>query len=125
MAEIKLKRCPSCGGEIIKIEKERMGMGGCELYAKAVCKNCGLSTKKFLIWDKEDILKVYEAWNTRKPMDRIVSRLEEELELSERDKRRCIADKNSLQFDEIKGYANGIYNAIEFVKEEYDICSEN
>ena len=112
MAEIKLKRCPSCGGEIIKIEKERMGMGGCELYAKAVCKNCGLSTKKFLIWDKEDILKVYEAWNTRKPMDRIVERLEEE-------KSDCQHyDENGKLFYEETSRKNGISKAIEIVKEE-------
>jgi hypothetical protein len=52
---------------------------------------------------------------------RIVDRLKKELYLADKAKERC----NSLQFDVAKGYATGIYNAIEFVKEELstlDIC---
>ena len=58
-----------------------------------------------------------KAWNTRKPMQNIVERLEEELELTDKEKRRCVHE-NPLQFDEAKGYARGIANAIEIVKEE-------
>lgn len=53
----------------------------------------------------------------RKPMERIKERLEEEFELSEAEKERCIKE-NPLQFDSAKGYSVGISNAIDFVKEE-------
>lgn len=54
-------------------------------------------------------------------INRIMDRLKKELYLADKAKERC----NSLQFDVAKGYATGIYNAIEFVKEELstlDIC---
>lgn len=49
------------------------------------------------------------------PVESIVERLEEELKLSDKEKERCVKE-NPLQFDVAKGYANGIYNAIEIVK---------
>ena len=48
-------------------------------------------------------------------IDRIVEQLEEELRLSEEEKRRCVAE-NAMQFDSAKGYYNGIDNAIAIVK---------
>ena len=48
-------------------------------------------------------------------MDRIVEQLEEELRLSEEEKRRCVAE-NAMQFDSAKGYYNGIDNALAIVK---------
>lgn len=107
MSETKLKSCPFCGGEAELIK------GMCELDNYVTCLGCRCKTK--LYNTKASAIK---AWNTRKPTQNIVEQLTVELELSDRDKRRCIADKNFLQFDEIKGYANGIYNAIEIVKEE-------
>jgi hypothetical protein len=53
----------------------------------------------------------------RKPFERVLQRLEEELKLSDIEKERCIRE-NPLQFDEAKGYSTGISNAIDFVKEE-------
>lgn len=67
------------------------------------------------IW--EDFYLDISTIDARKTMERIVERLEEELELADKEKRRCVAE-NMLQFDSAKGYANGIYNAIEIVKEE-------
>lgn len=98
----KLKRCPFCGGEAF--------VAGSGHWI--ACKDC-LAESDFYDYEYEAI----EAWNTRKPMERIVEHLEEELKLADEEKRRCVAE-NMLQFDSAKGYANGIYNAIEIVKEE-------
>ena len=67
------------------------------------------------IW--EDFYLDISTIDARKPMERIVERLEEEFRFSDSEKHRCIKE-NPLQFDYAKGYAYGIYNAIEIVKEE-------
>ena len=48
-------------------------------------------------------------------VDKVVERLEEELQLADKEKQRCIRE-NPLQFDSAKGYASGIATAIEIVK---------
>lgn len=103
----KLKRCPFCGGEV------KQDIDDLDPYRNAyafLCKDC----KMEIIYpysDEEDAIK---AWNTRKPMDRIVERLEEER-------------KEITKWDSDKHY---IYKegadwmgekAIEIVKEEGDI----
>lgn len=105
-----LLNCPFCGGEArffqMSITKNiRLG------YIK--CTECGLRL------EQENCTEDFATaqWNTRKPMERIVERLEEELELTDKEKRRCVHE-NPLQFDEAKGYARGIANAIEIVREE-------
>lgn len=75
--EVQLTKCPVCGSVDIKIKKERRGMGGAELYARAECNKCGLSTKEVLIWNESDIEEVYLLWNTRVPID--VSELTESI----------------------------------------------
>lgn len=45
----------------------------------------------------------------------VLNRPEEELKLADKEKERCIKE-NFLQFDSAKGYANGIANAIDYVK---------
>ena len=95
-----LKRCPFCGGEA-----EIVGSA----YKRILCKGCEIE-----IFITEETVK---KWNMRKPMQNIVERLEEELELTDKEKRRCVHE-NPLQFDEAKGYARGIANAIEIVREE-------
>ena len=50
-------------------------------------------------------------------IEKIMERLNEELKLVDKEKERC-ARENVLQFDVTKGYATGIYNAIEIIKEE-------
>ena len=57
----KIKNCPFCGGEATL----------CNYYF-VQCEECGVSTLTFIT--KEEAIK---AWNTRKPMERIVERLEE------------------------------------------------
>ena len=49
--------------------------------------------------------------------EKIIEKLEEELKLADEEKLRC-ARENPLQFDSAKGYAHGVGNAIEIVKQE-------
>ena len=53
--------------------------------------------------------------------ENIIEMLEEELKLSDNEKERCVKE-NHLQFDSAKGYANGIANAIEIVKQAAEEC---
>ena len=56
--------------------------------------------------------------------EKIIEKLEEELKLVDEEKLRC-ARENPLQFDSAKGYAHGVGNAIEIVKQEaaeYEEC---
>lgn len=48
-------------------------------------------------------------------LDKVVNKLEKELELADNEKDRCLRE-NKLQFDCAKGYAQGIAVAVEFVK---------
>lgn len=119
----KLLPCPFCSGEEIS-----MGAYSISPDCYIECKSCGCMIEKEVPWngmnqeehDRECAKFLIEAWNTRKPMERIVERLEEELALSDKEKLRCI-NEDALQFDIAKGYATGIYNAIEIVKEEIEI----
>ena len=52
-----------------------------------------------------------------KVFDKIIEKLENELKLADEEKLRC-ARENPLQFDSAKGYANGVANSIEIVKQE-------
>ena len=49
--------------------------------------------------------------------EKIIEKLENELKLADEEKLRC-ARENPLQFDSAKGYANGVANSIEIVKQE-------
>ena len=49
--------------------------------------------------------------------EKIIEKLEKELKLADEEKLRC-ARENPLQFDSAKGYANGVANSIEIVKQE-------
>ena len=48
--------------------------------------------------------------------EKTLERLEEELELADKEKERCVKE-NHVQFDSAKGYANGVAIAIEIVKQ--------
>ena len=52
-----------------------------------------------------------------KEFEKIIEKLEKELKLADEEKLRC-ARENPLQFDSAKGYANGVANSIEIVKQE-------
>ena len=60
----------------------------------------------------------------KKVFEKIIEKLEEELKLADEEKLRCTRE-NPLQFDSAKGYANGVANAIEIIKQEaeqYEEC---
>ena len=119
----KLLPCPFCGGEaeLYSYEAERviydsdtLGYVDTEYFTKygVSCTGCNC-----LMAEYKSEEQAIAAWNTRKLMEQIVERLEEELALSDKEKLRCI-NEDALQFDIAKGYATGIYNAIEIVKKE-------
>lgn len=66
-----LKKCPFCGGEAslcnCAVMQNDKWMWSIE------CAKCGV------IIDRENKNDVIEAWNTRKPMEKIIEQIEEEL----------------------------------------------
>ena len=70
-----LKRCPFCGGEV------RFVKTGCSSRGKIghlYCDGCKESFFKNDRWHTES--ELYETWNTRKPLERVIERLEEQEE---------------------------------------------
>ena len=112
MSEIELLPCPFCGGEAVVHVNDGV---------RVICRNCSATTKILVDGFSQGkpngsaIKSVINAWNTRKPMERIAEQLEEELNLADKEKERC-ARENKLQFDSAKSYAHGISIAIEIVK---------
>ena len=116
---IKLLPCPFCGGEVRLMNIDDYGQEVCINYEDELdvdcsfihCYNCDMD----FMPHTETAREVLEAWNTRKPMERIVEQLEKEIELAEKDQERCVM-KALPYFDTAKGYATGINNALEIVK---------
>lgn len=108
MSEIKLLPCPFCGGEAI-LETDKIGNEQ-KLYYVSCKDDCITqygysSTKEYAI----------EKWNTRKPIERIVERLEEEKQRLKKVKNNCIA----LSDNEVCDIENQAYNFCKtIVKEE-------
>ena len=102
MSEIKLLRCPFCGGEAELLK------GQCEIDNYVMCLECRSKTK--LYNTKASAIK---AWNTRKPLQNIVERLEH---FNEETFYRANGRANGKTL--AYGYSQGIYKAIEIVKEE-------
>lgn len=105
-----LKRCPFCGGEA-RLQKPYRKRGW-----YVICKNtnCGCRTPFYQHqYTSEDDLRTIATmvWNTRKPMERIVERLEERVE--EQHKLYAIAFN-----PEDRGGYDAYSDAIEIVKEE-------
>lgn len=94
-----LKRCPFCDGKLKKSGSKRRGN---QFYMHEY-NGCILQIICFRTDDVESI----EKWNTRKPMERIVERLEEQ---------KSYAD--DLDDDLSCGEYTGLALAIEIVKEE-------
>lgn len=70
----------------------------------------------------ESAFNMFEALPTAYDIDKVVKELEKELSLADREKERC-ARENPLQFDSAKGYAHGVGNSIEIVKQEAEQCN--
>lgn len=103
MSEIKLLRCPFCGGEAELLK------GQCEIDNYVMCLECRSKTK--LYNTKASAIK---AWNTRKPMQNIVERLEELKDKAVIN----VTPKNVLAHID---WVEGMDKAIEIVKEEGDL----
>ena len=70
-----LKRCPFCGGEAeITINKTRQGQTSVVRCTKCTCRKTLL---KYPFYEGDIYVDAVKDWNTRKPMERIVERLEE------------------------------------------------
>lgn len=70
-----LKPCPFCGGEAKKVAKEINGVG----YLMVTCSRCGAGSPVFKATYRRTIDEnnpAIKAWNTRKPMDEIVEKLD-------------------------------------------------
>lgn len=100
-----LQCCPFCGTKLELVREH--------YWCHPTDEKCIL---RHLCFEADDLEGV-ELWNTRRPMELIVDRLEKELYLADKEKERS-AKENPLQFDSAKGYANGVAVAIEIVKEE-------
>lgn len=98
-------------GEWIPVE-ERLPEG-CDNAVYAFCPVCGCKSEdiEYKYNDLEDAAqKVIKAWNTRKPVEDVLERLEEE----------CVEYKNTWNKydDEVAfGQMNGMSNAISIIKE--------
>lgn len=104
MPEEIVKQCPFCGTHLEQLTDIP------QMYQHPK-NDCFFSD---LIVQKTEI----EKWNARKPMERIVEKLEKELRLAEKDKEKALCDPlcHPSQFDFAKGYVMGMHNAIETVK---------
>lgn len=60
-------------------------------------------------------LEMIDRIPTAYDLDEVLERLEEEMQLAEREKERTVKE-NLCQFDTAKGYANGVANTYEIVK---------
>ena len=106
MSEVKLKRCPFCGGEAYVSNEDCYG--NVDEYYLVHCTECGLQlgfTNQFCT--EEEAIKY---WNTRKPIREIVERLE-------REKVNKIFAGRSNGKTLKTGINYGIATAIEIVKE--------
>lgn len=61
------------------------------------------------------VMMEIEEQPTAYDVDKVVAELEKELKRTDEEKLRCVKE-NPLQFDSVKGYANGIAVAIQIVK---------
>ena len=72
MNEIKLKRCPFCGGEVL-LDREDIFCDNCHLSMRIFDRYLSREAETY----QEARIQTIEQWNTRKPMEEIVERLEE------------------------------------------------
>lgn len=68
MKQVSLKPCPFCGGKPVLLKHND------EDYYKVFCECCGARQWTFANRTDRDAIK---NWNTRKPMDNILEKLEE------------------------------------------------
>lgn len=99
-----LANCPFCGGEA-----KLMRFPKCERKYVVICENeqCMASVGNYS-YSKEKAIK---AWNTRKPIERIVERLEEQAE-------ECRKYWQEFDDEDSFGGMNAYCDAVKILKEE-------
>ena len=110
MSEERLLPCPFCGGEAY-INYETMVDERTIYWAQVLCKqcharSCGSWRNSYTNAEKKEV----KAWNTRKPIERIISQAEAEIESS---------DKYIREYDDSevqKAFNKGMRVVLEIVK---------
>jgi Lar family restriction alleviation protein len=108
MSEIKLLPCPFCGGEAKLNERYREGVANRKMYWVS-CRKCGVKQPYHSLAGYRKVVGAIKAWNTRKPVERILERLEEE--------KGILFDENGKVLTQ-EDYFIDIDEAIEIIKEE-------
>ena len=124
MSELKIvmkehKKCPCCDSEDISVGSKYVSIGE-DIYIR--CNTCGLKMQLCKEYGWKELLK---RWNTRKPMQNIVERLEEEYHEIDKSKKESYENGDWERFDMFTNLNRGIYKAIAIVntivKEEGEI----
>ena len=101
----KLLKCPFCGGEATTY-KSKIGFGVMCKYTPFCCTMVGYKTK-------EEAIK---AWNTRKPVDDLLERLEDMITFAEN--MPPVRDEYSaISYEKAESFIEAYKDAIEIVKE--------
>lgn len=116
MSETKLLRCPCCSEEsFLETMKVRKGW-----EADITCSCCGLNLHTITYYTEDEAKEcAITHWNTRKPMQNIVERLEDTDGVIAIDLKNCSIGFHEHDFN--TGKSAGINKAIEIVKEEGEI----
>ena len=128
----KLLPCPFCSSNNIGYSIKTKGIRANKYHVAMYCKDCNCYGKRTIVDVDVDADREYafrtdvernaeykqiaiKHWNTRKPMERILEQLEEELTLAEKQKEECVF-KGLPYYDRTEGYIVATSNAIEIVK---------
>ena len=100
-----LLKCPFCGGKDITYFFD--------ITSGFVCEDCGVALDGFKTYEE-----AIKAWNTRKPMDMILERLEEEIKKCNRNYREYMRNFYAEGMSDARSTKYGINKAIEIIREE-------
>lgn len=110
MGDIELKPCPFCGGEAVVHVNDGV---------RAVCRDCGASSKGLVDGYSQGrpngsaIKGVVKAWNTRKPMERIVEQIVEQKQIVEKMKELfALNQKMNQELLQAKKYASQLMESV-------------
>lgn len=99
-----LKRCAFCGGEATLTNQLSKDEYGQRLWT-VCCFGCAIRTGSY--WDKEIAI---EKWNNRKPLERVIERLEERI--------RILDNTSDINYPSVDVAIKETKRIIEIIKEE-------